>query len=123
MRPWSTRLRWRQTLGQTCRLGGTSAHPDRAERALDARPRLRELRDAANNVVAFCRAGEDPARDVVACVCNLSPVPRHGYRLGLPQAGRWRELINTDAEVYGGSNTGNFGGVDAEPTGWGGQPR
>jgi 1,4-alpha-glucan branching enzyme len=81
-----------------------------------------EPNDAANNVVAFCRAGEDPARDVVACVCNLSPVPRQGYRLGLPQAGRWRELINTDAEIYGGSNTGNFGGVEAESIGWGGQP-
>jgi len=81
-----------------------------------------EPNDAANNVVAFCRAGEDPARDVVACVFNLSPVPRTNYRLGLPQSGRWRELLNTDAEIYGGSNTGNFGGVDAEPTGWGGQP-
>ena len=50
-----------------------------------------EPNDAANNVVAFCRVGEDPVRDVVAVVCNLSPVPREGYRLGLPQSGRWVE--------------------------------
>jgi 1,4-alpha-glucan branching enzyme len=81
-----------------------------------------EPNDAANNVVAFCRAGEDPATDVVACVCNLSPVPRSGYRLGLPQSGRWSELVNTDAQVYGGTNTGNLGGVDADAVGWHGQP-
>jgi 1,4-alpha-glucan branching enzyme len=81
-----------------------------------------EPNDAANNVVAFCRSGEDPVRDVVAVVCNLSPVPRENYRLGLPQAGRWVEAVNTDSSYYGGSNTGNLGGILAEETGWGGQP-
>jgi 1,4-alpha-glucan branching enzyme len=81
-----------------------------------------EPNDAANNVVAFCRAGEDPVADVVACVCNFSPVPRSGYRLGLPQSGPWRELVNTDAEAYGGTNTGNMGGVEADVVGWQGQP-
>jgi 1,4-alpha-glucan branching enzyme len=81
-----------------------------------------EPNDAANNVVAFGRAGEDPVRDVVAVVCNLSPVPREGYRLGLPQSGRWVEAVNTDSDHYGGSNTGNLGGIVAEDTGWGGQP-
>ena len=66
--------------------------------------------------------GEDPVRDVVAVVCNLSPVPRESYRLGLPQAGRWVEAVNTDSSYYGGSNTGNLGGIAAEETGWGGQP-
>ena len=81
-----------------------------------------EPNDAANNVVAFCRTGKDPVRDVVAVVCNFSPVPREGYRLGLPQAGRWVEVVNTDAAFYGGSNIGNLGGVDTEDTGWSGQP-
>jgi 1,4-alpha-glucan branching enzyme len=81
-----------------------------------------EPNDAENNVVAFCRAGEDPATDVVACVCNLSPVPRERYRLGLPQAGRWVEVLNTDASVYGGGNVGNLGGVQADAQGWHGQP-
>ncbi|MEA2254298.1 MAG: 1,4-alpha-glucan branching enzyme [Solirubrobacteraceae bacterium] len=81
-----------------------------------------EPNDAENNIVAFCRAGADPARDVIACVMNLSPVPRTGYRLGLPQAGPWREALNTDAAAYGGTNTGNLGGVEAEGVGWHGQP-
>jgi 1,4-alpha-glucan branching enzyme len=81
-----------------------------------------EPNDAERNIVAFCRAGKDPATDVLACVMNLAPVPREGYRLGLPRAGRWREVLNTDAQAYGGSAMGNFGGVEAEPVGWGGQP-
>jgi 1,4-alpha-glucan branching enzyme len=81
-----------------------------------------EPNDAEANIVAFCRGGEDAAADVLACVCNLSPVPRHGYRLGLPQPGRWREALNTDAGTYGGTNTGNLGGVSAEPVAWHGQP-
>ena len=47
--------------------------------------------------------------------------PRHGYRMGLPRSGRWREAINTDAEAYGGSGVGNMGGVEAEPVPWHGQ--
>jgi 1,4-alpha-glucan branching enzyme len=55
-------------------------------------------------------------------VCNLSPVPREGYRLGLPHGGRWAEVLNTDSEHYGGSNVGNLGGVEAAPVPWQGQP-
>jgi 1,4-alpha-glucan branching enzyme len=80
-----------------------------------------EANDADRNVVAFCRASEG-AKDVLACVANLAPVPREGYRVGLPRSGAWREVLNTDAEQYGGSNTGNLGTVEAEPIPWGGQP-
>jgi 1,4-alpha-glucan branching enzyme len=80
-----------------------------------------EPNDAANNVLAFCRATPGADR-VVVCVCNLSPVPRHAYRLGLPRSGRWKELVNTDSTFYGGSDTGNYGGVEAEETGWHEQP-
>ena len=55
-------------------------------------------------------------------VSNLSPTPRHGYRLGLPRSGRWREALNTDSSFYGGTDTGNYGGVIAEPLGWHSQP-
>ena len=55
-------------------------------------------------------------------VTNLAPVPRGPYRLGLPRAGRWRELVNTDSGFYGGTDTGNLGGVEAEPIPWHGQP-
>jgi 1,4-alpha-glucan branching enzyme len=80
-----------------------------------------EPNDAENNVVSFMRRSQSGDHVLVAA-CNLSPVPRGGYRMGLPKAGRWREAINTDAEVYGGSGVGNYGGVDAEPVPWHGQP-
>jgi 1,4-alpha-glucan branching enzyme len=80
-----------------------------------------EANDAANNIVAFCRGTRDAER-VLVCICNLSPVPRHAYRVGLPRAGRWKELLNTDSTFYGGSDTGNWGGVEAEPEGWHEQP-
>jgi 1,4-alpha-glucan branching enzyme len=81
-----------------------------------------EPNDADRNVVVFARAGGDPAKDVAVCVMNLSPIPREGYRIGLPKQGRWREALNTDAEHYGGSNVGNYGGVDAEDVAWMSQP-
>ncbi|MEW6581436.1 MAG: 1,4-alpha-glucan branching protein GlgB [Actinomycetota bacterium] len=77
--------------------------------------------DAANNVVAYARFPEGEGRPVV-CVANLSPVPREGYRLGLPAGGRWRELVNTDATVYGGSGMGNAGVVVADGGPLHGQP-
>jgi 1,4-alpha-glucan branching enzyme len=55
-------------------------------------------------------------------VCNFSPVPRYGHRIGLPQAGRWAEVLNTDSELYGGSNVGNLGMIEAEDISWDGQP-
>ena len=51
-------------------------------------------------------------------VANLTPVPRSGYRLGLPVPGRWRELLNTDSSYYGGSDEGNLGGVTTENIAW-----
>ncbi len=53
---------------------------------------------------------------------NFSPVPRSSYRRGLPQPGRWREAVNTDSRFYGGSDQGNFGGIEAEHVPWHGQP-
>jgi 1,4-alpha-glucan branching enzyme len=63
-------------------------------------------------VFAWLRCGGDGAPPV-AVVANFTPVPRDGYRIGLPQPGRWREILNSDAGHYGGSNRGNAGGVDA----------
>lgn len=73
--------------------------------------------DADSNVAAFLRWSADGSR-VMACVANLSPIPRPGYRLGLPRAGRWREVLNTDSEHFGGSNVGNGGAVQAREPGW-----
>ncbi len=80
-----------------------------------------EPNDAEQSVLAFARTSKNH-RDVVAICLNLTPVPREGYRLGLPRAGRWTEAINTDSSHYGGSDVGNWGGVEAEPIPWGGQP-
>jgi len=62
-------------------------------------------------VFAWARFAPDAPPVVV--VCNFTPVPRHGYLLGLPRAGLWREILNSDAAVYGGSNMGNAGEVRA----------
>jgi 1,4-alpha-glucan branching enzyme len=76
-----------------------------------------EANDADANVLAFVRWGEGDTEPVVV-VCNLSPVPRENYRVGLPRSGAWTEVLNTDADVYGGSNIGNMGGVEADPQPW-----
>jgi 1,4-alpha-glucan branching enzyme len=91
---------------------------------LDADPagfRWLEPNDAANNVLAFARLGENDAPPLV-CVLNLSPVPRHDYRVGMPVCCRWREVLNTDSAFYGGSGVGNLGGVEAEAVPWHEQP-
>jgi len=54
--------------------------------------------------------------DLLVVVCNFTPVVRHGYRVGAPRGGWWRELLNSDAEEFGGSGQGNLGGKEAEPT-------
>jgi 1,4-alpha-glucan branching enzyme len=66
--------------------------------------------DQDNSVFAWLRLGGDGVPPV-AMVANFTPVPREGYRLGLPHGGRWREALNTDSAWYGGSNRGNGGAV------------
>jgi 1,4-alpha-glucan branching enzyme len=63
-----------------------------------------------------------PGGSVVACVANFAGGPHLTYRIGLPHAGRWREVINTDATAYGGSGVGNLGVIEAIPEPWHGRP-
>ena len=56
-----------------------------------------------------------PGAAPVLVVCNLTPVPRHGYRIGVPGGGVWREIANTDSRFYGGSDLGNDGAVQVQP--------
>ena len=77
--------------------------------------------DRDNSVFSFLRYGHGP-RDAVAAVCNLTPVPRDGYRIGVPHGGGWRECLNTDSAHYGGTNAGNHGRVVAEAVPMHGQP-
>jgi 1,4-alpha-glucan branching enzyme len=65
------------------------------------------------SVLAFLR--QSPDSPPVLVVCNFTPVARRNYRVGVPQGGRWREILNSDAEYYGGSGIGNYGGADAQP--------
>jgi 1,4-alpha-glucan branching enzyme len=70
--------------------------------------------DWEQSVLSYLRKGRDP-NELLLVVGNFTPVPRHHYRLGVPRAGRWREILNSDAELYGGSGLGNLGGVEAVP--------
>ncbi len=73
------------------------------------------LDDRDQSVFVFCRhAHEDRGEPLIAAI-NFTPVPRHGYRIGVPCAGLWREVMNTDGLEYGGSGMGNLAGVEAEP--------
>ncbi len=93
--------------------------------AADARPEgfsWIDANDSANNVASFLRFDPASPDAVVACVANFAGMPHHNYRLGLPFAGRWREILNTDASLYGGSGVGNLGEVVATEEPWHGQP-
>ena len=72
-------------------------------------------------MIAFLRLG-DGVRDHVLVVCNFTPVVRYDYRVGVPTAGRYLELLNTDAQAYGGSAVGNLGAVMTDPVSVHGQP-
>ena len=76
--------------------------------------------DTANSVFAWLRSGPD-ARPVLV-VANMTPLPVHDYRVGVPVAGHWRELLNSDAADYGGSGLGNEGGVGSEAVASHGHP-
>jgi 1,4-alpha-glucan branching enzyme len=77
--------------------------------------------DNENSVFVFLRKGTSP-EEVVLCVFNCTPVPRHDYRIGVPVGGRWRELLNSDAAAFGGSGAGNLGGVTADGAAFHGRP-
>jgi 1,4-alpha-glucan branching enzyme len=74
-----------------------------------------------DNVLAFLRRSADGSR-VLVCVVNLSPAVREGWAVPLPSGGAWREVLNTDAERYAGTNVGNLGGVVADGPSLHGRP-
>ena len=80
-----------------------------------------DLHDSEQSTLSYVRKAKDPNEFVVA-VLNFTPVPRREYRLGVPRAGWYQELLNSDAQIYGGSNIGNGGGGQAEELPWHGQP-
>ncbi|HXW94028.1 MAG TPA: 1,4-alpha-glucan branching protein GlgB [Terriglobales bacterium] len=100
--------RWVEDLNQTYR-------ESPALHQLDTDPAGFEWIDSNDNeccVISFLRKAKFPA-ETIAVVCNFTPVPRLGYRVGVPSRGFWRELLNSDATEYGGSGVGNLGGGHA----------
>ena len=65
-------------------------------------------------MIAFLRRAEDPKDFLVFC-CNFTPVPRKGYEFGVPEEGFYEEILNTDSELFGGTNLGNGGMVSSRP--------
>jgi 1,4-alpha-glucan branching enzyme len=80
-----------------------------------------ELHDWENSVVAFLRRAKNP-EDAIVVVCNFTPVVRESYRIGVPTGGYYREIFNSDSEIYGGSNAGNQGGAWGVPEQHAGRP-
>jgi 1,4-alpha-glucan branching enzyme len=73
-----------------------------------------DLRDGQNSIIAFLRRAQDPKDFILVC-CNFTPVPRQGYEFGVPEEGFYQEILNTDSELFGGSNMGNGGCVSSRP--------
>jgi 1,4-alpha-glucan branching enzyme len=73
-----------------------------------------DCHDWPNSILAFVRRGTSPGDQLLVC-CNFTPVPRHGYRVGVPAGGVWDEVFNGDSAWYGGSNVGNAGSLMATP--------
>jgi 1,4-alpha-glucan branching enzyme len=81
-----------------------------------------DCHDAQQCTLSYLRRGRASAQQI-AVVCNFTPVPRANFRVGVPQAGHWRELLNSDAPLYGGSGQGNLGGVRTDPVAAHGHPQ
>ena len=75
-----------------------------------------DCHDADHSVLALERWARDGS--VAVCAFNFTPVPRHGYRVGLPKAGAWREVFNSDSAFYAGANVGNSGIIETQPLPW-----
>jgi 1,4-alpha-glucan branching enzyme len=73
-----------------------------------------DFHDADNSVISYLRKDKS-GKSILAVACNLTPVPRYNYRVGVPYSGPWKEILNSDATEYCGSGQGNLGGAEAAP--------
>ncbi|MDX1606965.1 MAG: 1,4-alpha-glucan branching enzyme, partial [Candidatus Competibacterales bacterium] len=79
-----------------------------------------DCHDSEQSILSYLRRADD---DFLLAVVNFTPVPRHGYRIGVPQAGQYREIFNSDSEYYGGANLGNGPApIRTEPREWMSRP-
>ena len=80
-----------------------------------------DCNDSLHSVVSYLRRGRSTG-DIFLIACNFTPAPRQGYHVGVPRGGYWQEILNSDAEDYGGSGQGNLGGLQASPANFHGRP-
>ncbi len=80
-----------------------------------------DFRDSDSSVISFIRRGKS-TDDIILAVCNFTPVSRNDYRIGVPRGGLWKEILNSDAQSYGGSGYGNLGAAEATPVSSHGRP-
>jgi 1,4-alpha-glucan branching enzyme len=80
-----------------------------------------DCNDSLHSVVSYLRHGRS-TEDIFLIACNFTPLPRQGYHVGVPRGGYWQEVLNSDAEDYGGSGQGNLGGLQAGPANFHGRP-
>ena len=80
-----------------------------------------DANDSQRSIISFRRMGRDP-QDQVVFACNFTPEPRQNYRVGVPERGEWKELLNSDATLYGGSGQGNLGSLHTTPMPMHGHP-
>ena len=76
-----------------------------------------DFRDVDGSTISFIRRGKN-RKPFLLFVCNFTPVPRHNYRVGVPDPGAYREVLNSDSELFGGGNLGNAGLVVTQPIGY-----
>jgi 1,4-alpha-glucan branching enzyme len=81
-----------------------------------------DANDSAQSVLTFIRRGRSEDA-VILVACNFTPIPRPNYLVGVPGGTSWREILNSDASIYGGSGWGNLGGLDSLPLSVHGRPR
>ena len=80
-----------------------------------------DFRDTENSIISFMRKAKDPDNFLVI-VCNFTPVPRIGYKIGVPEISFYKEILNSDSQLYWGGNMGNAGGINADEIPWHGRP-
>jgi 1,4-alpha-glucan branching enzyme len=76
-----------------------------------------DCNDMEQSIISSVRLGREP-KELILVVCNFTPRPRYHYRVGVPRAGFWQEILNSDAGDYGGSGHGNWGGLHSDPVAW-----
>jgi 1,4-alpha-glucan branching enzyme len=80
-----------------------------------------DFHDSDNSILSFMRKAKDPD-DLLIIICNFTPLPRPGYRIGVAKNSHYKEILNSDSQIYWGSNMGNAGGVNADKVPWHAKP-